>query len=97
MSQLILKIFLRLQNSMNSAFVLLETPLGFKSSVTDGTKTGVGLCMFDGYVSVDIFPSNRNPTVKALNHNRIACKIAIVYPLKHNALMVTWYKYFHLM
>ena len=73
---------------MNSAFVLLETPLGFKSSVTDGTKTGVGLCMFDGYVSVDIFPSNRNPTVKALNHNRIACKIAIIYPLKHNGLTV---------
>ena len=73
---------------MKSAFVLLETPLGFKSSVTDSTNTGFVLCMLDGYVSVDIFPSNGNPTVKALNHNRIACKIAIVYPLKHNGLMV---------
>ena len=73
---------------MSCPFVLLETPLAFKSFVTDGTNTGLALGVFDCNVSVDIFPSNGNPTVKALNHNRIACKIAIVYPLKHNGLMV---------
>ena len=79
MSQLILKIFLRLQNSMSSAFMLLETPLAFKGSVTEATSTGFVLCMFDGNVSVDIFLSNGNPTVEALNHISIACKIATVY------------------
>ena len=83
-----LKIFLRLQNSMSCTFVLLEAPLAFKSSATDGTNTGFGLRVFDCNVSVDIFLSNGNPTVKALNHIRIACKIAIVYPLKHHGLMV---------
>lgn len=64
---------------MSCPFVLLETPLAFKSSVTDGTNTGFGLCVFGGNVSVDIFLSNGNPTVKALNHIRIACNIAIKY------------------
>ena len=64
---------------MSCPFVLLETPLAFKSSVTDGTNTGFGLCVFGGNVSVDIFLSNGNPTVEALNHIRIACNIAIKY------------------
>ena len=82
-SLLLLIIFLRLQNSMSSAFMFLQTPLCFKSSVTGSTYTGISLGVFDCNVSVDIFLSNGNPTVKALNHIRIACNIAIVYPLKH--------------
>ena len=70
-----LKIFLRLQNSMSCTFVLLETPLAFKSFVTDDTNTGLALCVFDCNVSVDIFLSNGNPTVKALNHIRNACNM----------------------
>ena len=60
---------------MSCTFVLLEAPLAFKSSATDGTNTGFGLRVFDCNVSVDIFLSNGNPTVKALNHIRNACNM----------------------
>ena len=61
--QIVLKIFLRLQNSMRPSFVFLETPLSLKSPVTSRADTWFRLGVFDCNVTVDIFPSNRNPTV----------------------------------
>ena len=72
-SLLLLIIFLRLQNSMSSTLVLLETPFSFKSSVTDKTDTGLCLCVLHSNVTVDIFPSYRHPAVETLDHVRTAC------------------------